>query len=192
MPLEKILEEVAQGSDKAFRQLFEMYKDNLYHTALRLAKDEFLADEVLQETFLQIWVNRSKLLDVRDFDAWLYRIAKNVFLARLRKKTLSMEPLDLYFHNLISQTTSIDSADYKELEEHYEIAIARLPEKQRLAYQFIKLEGLSRKEVADILQVSTETVKSNYEEATNKVRSYLIKYLENKPLVLILLFLLKR
>lgn len=192
MNIEQILQEVAQGSETAFRELFYAYKDNIYHTAWRLSKDEFIADEVLQETFVLVWTNREKLEEVTDFNAWLYRIAKNVFLARLRKNTLPTEPLDLYLHDLNCTLPTINTAEYKELENHFEKAISRLPEKQRLTYQFIKNEGMSRKEVAQLLAVSPETVKSNYEDANNKVRAYLLKYLENTALATILFYLLKK
>ena len=191
MNVEQILHEVALGNEHAFRELFYAHKDNIYHTAWRLAKDDFIADEVLQETFVLVWTNREKLLEVTDFNAWLYRIAKNVFLARLRKNSLPTEALDLYLHD-INCTIPINTAEYKELESHFERAISKLPEKQRLTYQFIKNEGMSRKEVAHLLNVSPETVKSNYEDASNKVRAYLLKYLENTALATILFYLLKK
>lgn len=192
MHLEQILHEIAQGNEHSFRKLFYAYKDNIYHTAWRLSKDEFIADEVLQETFVLVWTNREKLLDVTDFNAWLYRIAKNVFLARLRKNTLPTEALDLYLHDLNYTVPTFNTAEYKELEDYFEKAISNLPEKQRLTYQFIKNEGMSRKEVAQLLHVSPETVKSNYEDANNKVRAYLLKYLENTALASILFYLLKK
>ncbi|SKB38654.1 RNA polymerase sigma-70 factor, ECF subfamily [Sphingobacterium nematocida] len=192
MNIEQILGEVARGSERAFKELFYLCKDNIYHTALKLSKDEFIADEVLQETFVIVWNKRDSLLEINDFEAWLYRIAKNVFLARLRSKSLPTEPIDLYLHELINPAPAIDPAEYKELEKHFEIAIGKLPEKQRLTYQFIKAEGMSRNEVAKLLQVSPETVKSNYEEATNRVRGYMIKYLKDSGLSIILLYLLKK
>jgi len=192
MNVEQLLHEVAQGNENSFRELFYAYKDNIYHTALRLAKDEFIADEVLQETFVLVWTNREKLAEVTDLNAWLYRIAKNVFLSRLRKNTLPTETLDLYLHDLHGNVPTINTAEYKELERYFDKAISKLPEKQRLTYQFIKNEGMSRKEVAQLLNVSPETVKSNYEDASNKVRAYLLKYLENTALATILFYLLKK
>lgn len=192
MKIDEILLAIGQGNETAFRKLFYLYKDNIYHTALRLSKDEFIADEVLQETFILVWNNKEKLQDVHDIEAYLYRIAKNSFLARLRQKTLPTESLDLYLHDLKTSHLSIESTEYKELERYFEFAISKLPEKQRLTYLFIKNEGLSRKEVAQILQVSPETVKSNYEEANNKVRNYLLKHLDNIGLATILLFLIKK
>lgn len=190
--MEQILTEVASGSERAFRELFYLFKDNIYHTALKLSKDEFIADEVLQETFVIVWNKRESLLEVNDFKAWLFRIAKNVFLARLRSKTVPTEPIDLYLHELINPAPAIDTAEYKELEKHFEMAIRILPEKQRLTYQFIKTEGMSRNDVAKLLQVSPETVKYNYEEATTRVRGYMIKYLKNTGLAIILLYLIKK
>lgn len=187
-----ILSEVAKGNEVAFRALYRAYKDNIYYTAFRLSNDEYVAEEVLQETFILIWKKREKLIEVRNFDAWAYRIAKNVFLSRLRQHVIPTETLDAYIHDLRDGQLSRESAEYKELEYHFEKAIAALPEKQRLTYQFIKNEGLSRKQVAVMLKVSPETVKYNYEQANEKVRNHLIKYLNDIPLAVILIFLLKR
>lgn len=63
---------------------------------------------------------------------------------------------------------SHDSTDFKELESVFEKAISHLSPKQRMTYQMIKLEGLSRKEVAQILNVSPETVKWNLDESVKK------------------------
>ncbi|ERJ59017.1 RNA polymerase sigma factor [Sphingobacterium paucimobilis] len=188
----EILLRVSNGDEQAYRIIFESYKTSIYSTVFNLSDDEFIAEEVLQETFIRLWNYRSKLGDVDNFDAWIYRVAKNVFLTKIKKTAPSSESLDLILHDIFVEPVSYSDVEYKELEETFQQAIQSLSPKQRLTYQLIKIEGLSRKEVAKILEVSTETVKWNLDESVKKVRSTMMEVLKNLPLVLILFYLQKK
>lgn len=188
----EILLRVSNGDEQAYRIIFESYKTSIYSTVFNLSDDEFIAEEVLQETFIRLWNYRSKLGEVDNFDAWIYRVAKNVFLTKIKKVAPSQDPLDLILHDIFVEPMSYSDLEYKELESAFEQAIEGLSPKQRLTYQLIKIEGLSRKEVAKILEVSTETVKWNLDESVKKVRSTMMEVLKNLPLALILFYLQKK
>ena len=183
---------VATGDEQAYRIIYDRYKTTIYSTILNLSDDEFMAEEVLQETFIRLWNYKDKLLAVDHFDAWLYRVAKNVFLTKIKSKAVLTEPLDLILHDLSCANMDYNDLDFKELENSFESAISHLSPKQKMTYQMIKQEGLSRKEVANLLNVSPETVKWNLDESIKKVRAYMLKTLDNLPLVLVLYFLSKK
>lgn len=185
----ELIRAVALGEEKAYREVYERYKTTIYSTIFNLCDDEFVAEEVLQETFIRLWHYREKLADVVDFDAWIYRVAKNVFLSKIKSLKTSHEPLDLILHDIFFTPMSYSNVEYVELERAFEKAIANLSPKQRLTYELIKKEGLSRKEVAKLLDVSPETVKWNLDESVKKIRSSMLGILKDVPLVAILFYL---
>lgn len=188
----EILLRVSNGDEQAYRTIFEAYKTSIYSTVFNLSDDEFMAEEVLQDTFIRLWNYRSKLVEVDNFDAWIYRVAKNVFLTKIKKSTPSQEPLDLILHDIFATPKTYNDIEYRELETAFEQAVQSLSPKQRITYQLVKIEGLSRKEVAKILEVSAETVKWNLDESVKKIRSTMTEMLKNLPLVLILFYLQKK
>ncbi|SKB39711.1 RNA polymerase, sigma subunit, ECF family [Sphingobacterium nematocida] len=188
----EILLRVSNGDEQAYRTIFEAYKTSIYSTVFNLSDDEFMAEEVLQDTFIRLWNYRSKLVEVDNFDAWIYRVAKNVFLTKIKKSTPSQEPLDLILHDIFATPKTYNDIEYRELETAFEQAVQSLSPKQRITYQLVKIEGLSRKEVAKILEVSAETVKWNLDESVKKIRSTMSEMLKNLPLALILFYLQKK
>lgn len=72
----ELVKRVALGDEQAYRIIYDRYKTSIYSTILNLGDDEFLAEEVLQESFIRLWNYRDKLHDVEKFDAWIYRVAK--------------------------------------------------------------------------------------------------------------------
>lgn len=188
----EILLRVSNGDEQAYRTIFEAYKTSIYSTVFNLSDDEFMAEEVLQDTFIRLWNYRSKLVEVDNFDAWIYRVAKNVFLTKIKKMSPSQEPLDLILHDIFATPKTYNDIEYQELETAFEQALQRLSPKQRITYQLVKIEGLSRKEVAKILEVSAETVKWNLDESVKKIRSTMAEMLKNLPLALILFYLQKK
>lgn len=188
----EILLRVSNGDEQAYRTVFESYKTSIYSTVFNLSDDEFIAEEVLQDTFIRLWNYRNKLVEVDNFDAWIYRVAKNVFLTKIKKSTPSQEPLDLILHDIFATPKTYNDIEYRELETAFEQAVQSLSPKQRITYQLVKIEGLSRKEVAKILEVSAETVKWNLDESVKKIRSTMTEMLKNLPLVLILFYLQKK
>ena len=188
----EILLRVSNGDEQAFRTIFEAYKSSIYSTIFNLSDDEFMAEEVLQDTFIRLWNYRNKLIEVDNFDAWVYRVAKNVFLTKIKKMIPSQEPLDLILHDIFATPKTYNDIEFQELEKAFEQALQRLSPKQRITYQLVKIEGLSRKEVAKILEVSAETVKWNLDESVKKIRSTMTEMLNDLPLALIFFYLQKK
>lgn len=187
------LRQVSAGDEKAFKALFDQYRPNLYTTALRITNNDWMAEDIVQDTFVKVWVNRACLPSLRNFEAWLYVLAKNITLNVLQKK----KNYKAYFLE-----TSKDSllqvypeADYelqdKEFQSLLQVAIARLPQKQQATYRLIKEQYLKREEVAQQFNVSAETVKSNLDQAMKSIRAYCMANIKDIPLVFLLHFFTK-
>lgn len=186
------LNKIVQGDQDSFRILFDTYQDNIYTTALFLTGDEWLAQEIVQETFIKIWLQRSQILKIENLETWIYVIAKNCAL-NLIKSNRNKELLLTKFQQEIRISYPHIETEIlvKELQNILTKAIDRLPPKQRQTYQLIKEEDLKRDEVAKIMNISPETVKSNLKKATESIRIYCEKELKDLPFVIALFIFTK-
>jgi RNA polymerase sigma-70 factor (family 1) len=184
----ELLLRLENGDQRAFALLMNVYKNNIYTTAIHVVKSAEVAEEVVQDVFMIIWKKRNELKTVDNFPAYLQGIArhtiyhalKNIIQQRERKLKGEQEEV-LLFH----QDTE-EWLNTKEFQLILQKAVERLPERQRQAFTLIKQEGCTRDEAAERLQISTETVKSNLDEAVRKVRAYCLRY--QKVLVWLLFF----
>ena len=168
-----LLEQVAQGDESAFRMVFDHYRDAIYTFACKVLQQETLAEEIVQDVFVKIWINRPGLPAVRNFADFLFIIARNHTLnalrrlARERKLSLHTDAeLDLPG---ASTEAIIVQRDYDRLLQQ---AIAQLPPQQKLVYTLGRQEGFSREEIAAQLQLSPETVKVHMSQALKNLREY--------------------
>jgi RNA polymerase sigma-70 factor (ECF subfamily) len=187
----ELLLRLENGDQLALAQLMEIYKNNIYTTAIHIIKSTEIAEEVVQDVFMIIWKKRKELKEIENFPAYLHGIAKhtiyhalkNVIQQRERKLKGEKEEM-LLFHQDIEEWLY-----GREFELILQKAIERLPARQKQAFNLIKLEGCTREEAAEQLQISSETVKSNLEEAIRKIRAYCLCY--QKILIWLILYAIK-
>jgi len=165
---------IAEGDERAFTQLFEMHRANIYTTALRMTHDTGLAEEILQDVFLKVWLKRAELPQIQNFSGWLYTVAQNQTYNAVRKMT--RENKRFVLNNLNNELPDEGMGDELLRNEVFagilQQAVDRLPEKQKEAYILIKRQGLKRHEAASKLNVSPETVKSNLDQAIKSIRAF--------------------
>ena len=188
----KLLEQLGQGNHHAFTLLFDQYKHQVYSKALLFTSSTNIAEEIVQDVFLQIWKSREKVAVVTDLDAYLFIITKNAVYRWLhaqaqqekkhrawQEQTDTAKPDD----NVLS---AILEKDYNNLLQK---AILQLPPQQQQVYLLIRQEGLSRLEVANRLGLQPETVKRHLSIATRTIRSYCLLHLDLTPAIAILICL---
>jgi RNA polymerase sigma-70 factor (ECF subfamily) len=169
-----ILAHVAEGDEIAFRKLYDLYRDKLFFIAFKITRDESSSEDVVQEVFIKLWLNRQKLLELDSLAAYLNSITRNHIFSQLRK--LATE--EVYLRDLINshRPESKDGSDqvlYNELKKMLDTAVARLPPQQKTVYQLGKIEGKKYDEIASLLNISKETVKNHMTKATASIKAYL-------------------
>ncbi len=169
---------ISEGSEESFSRLFDYYRPNIYTTALRIIGDYTLAEEVVQDTFLKVWLKRETLPEIQNFSSWLYTIAQNYTFSALRKLKRERDRSGLLKKEPAIGFAAMNIIDEKENARVLHQAINRLPGKQQLTYRLMRERGLRREEVAEILHVSPETVKTNLELATRSVRAFCLAHLD--------------
>lgn len=180
-----MLTRLRSGDKSACAQCVELHAPGLYRLALRLMSDPAEAEDVVQETFL----NAFKSIDSFEWRAglktWLYRIATNAALMRLRRKTPLNVSVELPEEDG-AVTVPAQLFDWCCLPEHdfatseaktqLEAAIRALPEKLRAVFVLRELEGLSGEETAQTLGISVDTVKTRLHRGRLWLRERLAGY----------------
>jgi RNA polymerase sigma factor (sigma-70 family) len=191
--ISSLLARIAMGDEAAFSHFFDLYRPNIYTTVLRITKDEWLSEEILQDTFVKIWISREALTGIENIENWLYKIARNVTYTAVKRSFREKQN----FNELTKASISLfyPETDYLERDEQFhkllETAILRLPPKQQETFRLIKQSGLKREQVAAKLEVSAETVKWNLDQAMRSVRAYCTAHVKDLPLIFVLHFFSK-
>jgi len=151
-----------------FDKVYDSYADMVYSYIRFRIKDRFLAEDILQDTFLSVYRNQAQLSKVRSIKAWLLSIAHNKMVDRLRKtrhEELSYSPGD----------ESNAAADHPQLENNVFIdqLLGQLDETSRQIVYGIYVEGLTCRDMAEILGIPEGTVKSKSFYARAKLREWL-------------------
>ena len=170
--------QVSQGNESAFAELFNRHRQAIYKTAYRLTDSASTAEDVLQEVFLIIWLNRTSLPAIKNFNAYLATIARN-HIIRAFKQSARLHDAVSELSNIRSlyQNNTKDVVEEREYNRILQQAIASLPPRQAQVYYLTKEKGFSREEVAAQLQIYPETVKTHLEIAVKKIRAYCIAHL---------------
>jgi len=186
-----LLERAKQGDYDAFMQLIEPHEQRLYNLALRITGNREDAEDVLQDTLLSALEHLRDFRGESAFGTWLYRIAMHNAFRVLRRRrgseTVSLEELiaerdeengeTLPHPEFIAEWRDpAEIAEQNELRRILDEAIQQLPESYRAVFLLRDVEGLSTKEVAEVLGISEGNVKVRLLRARLKLREILSRY----------------
>lgn len=181
--MKDILVELKSGKESAFRNLFDHYYEGLVLFANHWICDAEASEDIVQDCFIDFWVNRrfEKITD--GLDKYLFQSVKHASLNYIRgcKRRDHRHELAMEYDDLGLQDEQID-----EWEALY-AAIQRLPEERRKIFMMVCLEGRKYKEVADLLNISINTVKTQMGRSFQFLREAL-----KGPESFVLLFLIHR
>ncbi|WP_423128244.1 RNA polymerase sigma factor [Gaoshiqia sp. Z1-71] len=181
-----LIRDFKKGNAKAFERLFEIYHKRLYGFILKLTGSKADSEEIVQDTFIKIWINRTNFNESYRFDAYLFRIAKNSFISHTRRQ-INKRIFEDHLYLFADQAD--ESADeqiiFKETGLIVDILINSMPPKRKEIFCLQKKEGLSRKEISQRLNVSLVTIDSHLMKANKQFTEGLKKY----GLLAIVLFL---
>lgn len=185
----ELLTQIATGSPKAFKDIFDHYHSYVYTFAKKITRSETEAEEIVQDIFLKIWFTRNNLPDINNFGAYLSRLVRNKALNQLRSESIRHKGKD----EVLSDSAPYDLStqqllDYKEVRDILDQALALLPEKQREIYLMCHEQGLKYDEVAAQLHISSHTVHYHMKQALQVIRQHFNKYSLVYPALLILFF----
>lgn len=187
------IEQLAEQDETAFKKLVNEYKDRVYNTCLGFLRNPRDAEDVAQEVFIQVYESIGDFREEAALSTWIYRIAvtKSLELIRYRKRKKRsgfFEAISSFFNEA---DESIDESEFMhpgiqlENKERAEILfreIEKLTEKQRVAFTLQKIEGLSYREVAEVMKLSIPAVESLLHRAKENLRNQLYSYYQQNEL----------
>lgn len=171
------------GNRNAFAELVERYKGKIYHLAYRMLGNNQEAEDVVQDTFMRIYEHLDRYDNAHKFSTWIYRIATNLCIDRLRRRkavySLDAEYADGEGLDGYSVLRSDDPGPDQQLvlSERQQLiasAMATLPAKYKSAMALKYYQDLSLQEISDILHIPVSTVKTRI----HRGRGYLRRKLE--------------
>jgi RNA polymerase sigma-70 factor (ECF subfamily) len=175
-----LLAQAREGDVDAFAELVRRYEHRIRVVLLRLLDDERDAEEATQDCFVQAWRNLHRFRGDAAVFTWLYRIAVNEALARLRRKRLPTTGIEEVPERIRAATGSTpdpqDTAEAGELEAFLAGRIQALDPKYRAPLVLRDVIGLSNQEVADILELSLAAAKSRIHRARMQIRQELVRW----------------
>jgi RNA polymerase sigma-70 factor (ECF subfamily) len=173
-----LVERLKGGDPKALDELFRRHRDAAYGIAFRLVGSREDALDVVQEAFIHVMRGIQSFRGQSAFRTWLYRIVTHASLDYRRWRSLrTTESLDSESAAEPaagpSQRTPQEEAADRDLREAIDMAFANISEKNRAALVLFAIEGMSYKEVADVLGISVGTVMSRIFNARQRLRELL-------------------
>ncbi|MEN0052817.1 MAG: RNA polymerase sigma-70 factor [Mucilaginibacter sp.] len=169
---EKYAARLKKDDQAAFHEIYRIYSKRLYNFVYSFLKNKELSEEVVQEAFLNLWINRAKLNESYPVGPLLFTIGRRLTLNALRQFTTSKASLEklwqsiTYLHNDTEETILLNN-----LQDFAETAYKSLPKQQQLVFRLSREEGLSYDEIADRLQISKNTVKNHLIAALKNLRA---------------------
>jgi len=158
----RVIEKCLDGDIKAQYHLYKQYSKAMYNIAIRFLNNKMDAEDILQESFITAFTRLGELKNPDVFGSWLKRIVINKCISLQRKRKINFEDMDEYRHGeVMDPEEEMPEVDHA-LVHH---AIRDLPPKGRTVLTLRALEGYSHKEIADTLNISVSTSKTQYSRA---------------------------
>ncbi|MFX1706993.1 sigma-70 family RNA polymerase sigma factor [Chitinophaga sp. CC14] len=180
-----LLLRIAEGDEQAFSTLFAAWATPLAAIAMKILKNGYARQEVVQEVFIKVWLYRDKLDKVENLGAWLRKITVNQSLLALQRHAANdkrLEAIQITQHPPIDNTSALE---LKEIRRLVHEAIESLPQQRKIIYHLNRVEGKTTREIAEELQLSHGYVRNALSAALASIRERL-----TASGLLILMFLL--
>lgn len=166
---DELLKKIAKGDQKAFNMIFQWYGRPLGEFVLKLTDSPQATQEIVQDTFIKIWIKRETITEIQHFSNYLFIICRNQAFAALKKKATEMvsvtEPLVIEAMQISEPEQPNDY--YQSLIEE---AVSKLPPQQQKIYRLSRYERLKHQEIAVQLGITTETVKKHIQLAVRFIQ----------------------
>ena len=163
--------------EKAFESLVKQYQERLYWHIRRMLADHEDSNDVLQNVFIRVWKGLENFREDAQLFTWLYRVATNECLSFIeqRKRKASI-PLDTIESGLTNTIRADKDFDPGKLEWKLQLAIAQLPEKQRIVFNLRYYDEMPYAQMSQVLDTSEGALKASYHHAAKKIEDFILNH----------------
>ncbi len=154
----RLLAATTSRDAKAFAALMSRHYTVVYRVVWRMVNGHVDAEDITQEAFLRLWNNPGQLREAGALRGWLIRVASNLAKDRHRHQPVSAHvEMDEFADN---RDSAVQNLEQQQVQSRIDQAIARLPDRQRLAITLTQLESMGQKAAAEIMEISVDALES--------------------------------
>ncbi|OOQ59779.1 RNA polymerase sigma-70 factor [Mucilaginibacter pedocola] len=166
---ESLVGRLNDGDTGALAAIYEAYWYKLYKSAWALLKSKELAEDVVQEVFMQLWNLRGRLSIGHSLNAYLYASVRFQAFRTIKDRRLHEDIFDELYHHLLT-TPALQDFELRELKNRIEDVVEQLPPQCKTVYKLSREEHLSHKQIAEQLHISTKAVEKHLTKALRVLR----------------------
>ena len=161
--------------EKAFTVIIKKYQEKLYWHIRRMVVEHEDANDILQNMFIKVWNSLENFREDSQLYTWLYRIATNeslTFIEQLkRRSSLSLSDVE---DNLGNKIKADENFDGNKLEWKLQLAMQKLPAKQRIVFNLRYYDEMPYEEMSRVLETSEGALKASYHHAAKKIEDFIL------------------
>ena len=170
--LQHIQSLIAEGDEKALASLYQLFSKRLLHFATVLTRSAELAEEIVEDTFVKLWSKRDDIRNITNLNVYLYVAVKNRSLNAIARKAkelvhIPFDHLEIDIGQAVTDPYSLLITS--EMMQRMQQAVEALPPRCKMIFKLVRQDGLSYKEVADILNISVNTIDVQMAIAVKKI-----------------------
>ena len=161
-----------EGDELSFEILFQQYYVRFYNFVCNLTKDYVAAEDIVQNVFMKVWINRKNLHPDQSIHNYIYVLTKHEVLNHIRdrKAYVQIERL-IHFDQSDGIAVNDESFQFRDLDGRIRKFISAMPEQRRKVFLLSRYRGMSNKEIAVLLNLSVRTVDRHINMALNSLRN---------------------
>ncbi|WP_073202970.1 RNA polymerase sigma factor SigW [Gracilibacillus kekensis] len=180
--IKKNIKLVKKGDQSAFEDIVSFYQNKVFAICYRMIGNRHEAEDIAQEAFIRAYINIQSFDENRKFSTWLYRIATNLTIDKIRKKKpdyyldaeiKGADGLNMYAQLPADQALPEEEVESLEMQSYIQQEIMQLPEKYRTIIALRFINELSLKEISEILEIPVGTVKTRVHRGREALRKRL-------------------
>jgi len=174
---QEIIDSVRKGNESDYSIIINRYKNKAFSMLKRMLKNEFDAEEVLQDCFLKAYNSLSNFKGESKFSTWFYRIVYNSALTKLssQKRKIESEMSSVEDHFNLESEYRADEIEKKDVNELVHKTINKLPEKYSAIITMFYLNEMSIEEISEVMQITVSNVKVMLHRSRNSLRDLVLK-----------------
>lgn len=169
---EQLLEKLRLGNTAAFQELYVRMRSKVIGFSFKFLRSQEEAKELTQEVFVKLWENREKIEPSKSIESLLFVMVRYSMLDAWKRKLRHDNFLETQKRAEIHHDSTAQYIDYQECHAILTRSIETLPQQAQKVYRLSREEGLSHQEIADQLQISTNTVSNHIKKSMRQIRAY--------------------
>ncbi|MCC8174034.1 MAG: RNA polymerase sigma-70 factor [Odoribacter sp.] len=164
-----IIIKIKSGDHKAFEKVFNIFYPRVKNFIKAITKKDDLAEELAQQVFVDLWINKEKLDSEKNMSAYIYTMARNSAITTLKQESRFEHNEESYYDKTDSSMTD-DRLIAKETELLIRLAIAHMPPKRKEVYEMSRFQNKSNEEISTELHISRKVVEKHLRLALKELR----------------------